>query len=237
MLRQLIRTGLASVLISLLVAPQLVLAQQASAAAAPAAAAASPNQAPARGPVAAPARLRGGHLPHLPAPGRHLQEQPDRGPRGRLRPAEDRKDQTFGVIWFTARVDIDKTNRLVYFEDLTITRSSFPSAPEKAAAWIEALHELEPAKRSKAMSLDRFEADLGITAAKAEGESRPLDNTPPQIIFSNVPAVLVLVNGQPALPEAGRHRPPARHQHELDRPEGGVRRDLPPPVRRLDGGR
>jgi len=108
------------------------------------------------------------------------------------------KDPTFGVIWFTARTDVDKTNRLVYFEDLTITRSSFPSAPDKAAAWVEALHELEPSKRSKAISLDRLEADLGITQAKIEGESRPLDNTPPQVIFSNVPAVLVLIAGEPA---------------------------------------
>ncbi len=108
------------------------------------------------------------------------------------------KDPTFGVIWFTARTDVDKTNRLVYLEDLTITRSSFPSAPDKAAAWVEELHELEPSKRSKAISLDRLEADLGIVAAKTTGESRPLDNSPPQIIFSNVPAVLVLIAGQPA---------------------------------------
>ena len=114
------------------------------------------------------------------------------------------KDPTFGVIWFTARTDVDKTNRLVYLEDLTITRSSFPSAPEKAAAWVEALHELEPSKRSKAISLDRLEADLGITQAKTQGEARPLDNTPPQVIFSNVPAVLVRIDGQPVYkPQSG----------------------------------
>ena len=114
------------------------------------------------------------------------------------------KDPTFGVIWFTARTDVDKTNRLVYLEDLTITRSSFPSAPEKAAAWVEALHELEPSKRSKAISLDRLEADLGITQAKIQGEARPLDNTPPQVIFSNVPAVLVRIDGQPVYkPQSG----------------------------------
>ena len=114
------------------------------------------------------------------------------------------KDPTFGVIWFSARTDVDKTNRLVYLEDLNITRSSFPSAPEKAAAWVEALHELEPSKRSKAIALDRLEADLGIVAAKTEGEARPLQNAPPQVIFSNVPAVLVLIDGQPVFrPQSG----------------------------------
>ena len=114
------------------------------------------------------------------------------------------KDPTFGVIWFKARTDVDKTNRLVYLEDLNITRSSFPSAPAKAAAWVEALHELEPTKRSKAISLDRLEADLGITQAKAQGEARPLQNAPPKIIFSDVPAVLVLIDGQPVFkPQSG----------------------------------
>ncbi len=114
------------------------------------------------------------------------------------------KDPTFGVIWFTARTDVDKVNRLVYLEDLTITRSSFPSAPQNAAAWIEALHELEPSKRSKAISLDRLEANLGILAAKTEGESRPLNDAPPKVLFSNVPAVLVLIDGAPVFkPQAG----------------------------------
>ena len=114
------------------------------------------------------------------------------------------KDGVFGVIWFSARTDVDKTNRLVYLEDLNITRSSFPSAPDKAAAWIEALHELEPAKRSKAISLDRLEAQLGIVQAKAQSESRPLQNTAPKIVFSPVPAVLVLIDGQPVFkPQTG----------------------------------
>jgi hypothetical protein len=114
------------------------------------------------------------------------------------------KDPVFGVIWFSARTDVDKTNRLVYLEDLNITRSSFPSAPDKAAAWVEALHELEPTKRSKAISLDRLEAQLGIVQAKAQSESRPLQNTAPTIVFSNVPAVLVLIDGQPVFkPQAG----------------------------------
>jgi hypothetical protein len=107
------------------------------------------------------------------------------------------KDPTFGVIWFTARTDVDKVNRVVYLEDLNINRSSFPSAPGKAAAWQALLQENEPGKKSKAISLDRLEADLGIVTAQKTGESRPLNNTPPQIIFSNVPAVLVLIDGAP----------------------------------------
>ena len=108
------------------------------------------------------------------------------------------KDPTFGVIWFTARTEVDKVNRLVYLEDFNITRASFPSAPAKAATWRATLQEQEPSKRSKGISLDRLEADLGIATAQKAGESRPLNDAPPQIIFSNVPAVLVLIDGTPS---------------------------------------
>ncbi|HYX21785.1 MAG TPA: autotransporter, partial [Thermoanaerobaculia bacterium] len=107
------------------------------------------------------------------------------------------KDPTFGVIWFTARTDVDKVDRVVFLEDLNITRVSFPSAPGKAAAWLAALQESEKGKKSKAIALDRLEADLGIVQAKKTGEARPLNNAPPQILFSDVPAVLVLVDGAP----------------------------------------
>ncbi|HWZ87027.1 MAG TPA: autotransporter, partial [Thermoanaerobaculia bacterium] len=94
------------------------------------------------------------------------------------------KDPTFGVIWFTARTDVDKVNRVVFLEDLNITRVSFPSAPGKAAAWQAALQEDEKGKKSKAIALDRLEADLGIVKERKVGEARPLNNAPPQIIFS-----------------------------------------------------
>ncbi len=108
------------------------------------------------------------------------------------------KNPVFGVIWFTARTEVDKVNRVVFLEDLNITRTSFPSAPGRAAAWQAALQEDEKGKRTKAISLDRLEADLGILTERKVGESRPLHNAPPQIVFSSVPAVLVLTDGAPA---------------------------------------
>jgi len=107
------------------------------------------------------------------------------------------KDPTFGVIWFTARTDVDKVNRVVFLEDMNITRVNFPSAPGSAAAWQSALQESEQGKKSKAISLDRLQADLGIVQQKKVGESRPLNNAPPQIVFSQVPAVLVTIDGAP----------------------------------------
>ena len=193
MLRQLSRTAIAGVLAATLTAAPMLQAQQSAPATPAASAPAGPSDPWPRRLVSS----SGTFLIYQPQLDSWKDNDLEAHAAVSVQPT-GAKDPTFGVIWFTARTDVDKTNRLVYLEDLTITRSSFPSAPDKAAAWVEELHELEPSKRSKAISLDRLEADLGIVAAKTTGESRPLDNSPPQIIFSNVPAVLVLIAGQPA---------------------------------------
>ena len=198
MVRQLFRSGIAGLISAWVAAVPVAQAQQSTPTTPPAATAAASAAPAASDPW--PRRLVSGTNTFL-----IYQPQLDSWKSNQLEAhaavsvqASGSKDPVFGVIWFTARTEVDKVNRLVYMEELNITRSSFPSAPQNAAAWTAALHELEPAKRSKAISLDRLEADLGIVAAKAEGESRPLDNTPPHVIFSNVPAVLVLVAGAPA---------------------------------------
>src|SRR5512141_2950848 len=38
-------------------------------------------------------------------------------------------DAIFGVLWITARTDVDKENRLVDFQDVELVKVSFPSAP------------------------------------------------------------------------------------------------------------
>ena len=36
----------------------------------------------------------------------------------------------YGVIWFTARTEVDKESRMVTLEDLTISKTDFPTAPD-----------------------------------------------------------------------------------------------------------
>ena len=99
-----------------------------------------------------------------------------------------------------------------------------------------ALHELEPGKKLQGHLPRPARGGPRDRAGEGRGESRPLDNAPPQIIFSNVPAVLVLVDGHPGLPPQSGTDLQRADQHELDRPEGGLGRALSPPLRRLDGG-
>lgn len=105
-------------------------------------------------------------------------------------------EPTFGVMWFTARTSVSKPARLVALEDLTITKTSFPSAPGKADAYAARLR-AQVANAPRLIALDRLEADLAILKAGGKADALPVRNEPPRILFSSVPALLVHVDGTP----------------------------------------
>ncbi len=104
---------------------------------------------------------------------------------------------TFGTIQITAKTRVDRATRTVFLEQLEIPEGSFPSAGDQAAAYLAALRSLLP-REVTSISLDRLEASLAILQARARAASQPLNNTPPAIIISTQPAMLVLVDGPPA---------------------------------------
>ncbi len=112
--------------------------------------------------------------------------------------AGQNKQSAYGVIWFAARTEIDKVNRLVTLTDFTVTKVSFPANPERAAAYQSILQSQAP-KAGEVIALDRLLADLAIAQAKTEGSGYQLKNDPPEILFSTRPAILVLIDGEPAL--------------------------------------
>ena len=107
-------------------------------------------------------------------------------------------EPAFGVIWLSARTDVDKTSRLVSLEDLQITKASFPSAPANDADWQATLQRLLPGT-CRAIALDRLEAELAVQQEIHQADAQPLRSAPPRIVFSTVPAILVLIDGQPVL--------------------------------------
>jgi hypothetical protein len=107
-------------------------------------------------------------------------------------------EPTYGVIWLSARTDVDKTSRLVSLEDLKITKASFPSAPASRGDWQAALQRLLP-EACRTIALDRLESDLAVQEQVDKGSAAPIRNTPPRLIFSTRPAILVLVDGSPVL--------------------------------------
>jgi uncharacterized protein (TIGR03000 family) len=106
---------------------------------------------------------------------------------------------TYGVIWYTARTETDKEKRVVTLEDFEITKVNFPAASAKAPEYLTILRNAFRRDEARTLDLDRLEASLAIGAAKKKTAELPLKNDPPRIIFSELPALLVLIDGKPAL--------------------------------------
>jgi len=104
----------------------------------------------------------------------------------------------YGVLWFQARTEIDKVNRLISFSDITITKVSFPAAPEKSTLFQNVL-QAHVKQNGETIALDRVLADMAINQAESGGATYEVNNEPPRVFFSTTPALLVLIDGPPVL--------------------------------------
>ena len=103
--------------------------------------------------------------------------------------------ETFGVIWGTARTEVDRPARRVTLEDLKLTRSNFPTRADNGASYMEQLQLLFTGT-SRTIALDRLEASLAASGT-VHPRSVKVNNEPPQIIISYSPAILIPINGKP----------------------------------------
>jgi hypothetical protein len=110
--------------------------------------------------------------------------------------AQGASDTTYGVIWFTARTEVDKINRVVTLDGFNLTKFKFPSAPNNGSQYAQTLK--ASLSWSQTIPLDMLESSLTTTAALAQQKTYPVKNDAPLIIFSSTPAVLVLIDGQPS---------------------------------------
>ncbi len=112
------------------------------------------------------------------------------------------KDEAFGVIFANARTEVDKIARTVVFEDMKITKTDFPTLPNRGGAYTAEL-QAEFAKTIRSISLDRLTASLALAGIKAP--TVEVQNAPPQVIVSNTPAILVPIDGAPVLKPVPGH--------------------------------
>ena len=107
---------------------------------------------------------------------------------------------TFGVIWLTCRTEVDKEKGLVTLEDIKIVKADFPKESGETPDYGAIVGECMPTG-SRTISLARLETNLAVTRAeqRQEAVNVPLKNEPPRIIYSEVPAILVLIDGKPVL--------------------------------------
>jgi hypothetical protein len=83
----------------------------------------------------------------------------------------------YGVIWFTARTEVDKVNRVVTLADFSLTKRSFPTLPNNGLAYATAFQDAIPWTES--MPLDELETALSTTSIDQQQQRVPVNNDPP----------------------------------------------------------
>jgi hypothetical protein len=109
-------------------------------------------------------------------------------------------EPTFGMVSLSARTEIDQAGDRVRVSGITANRASFPTATERAGAYLDALRQ-HLAQLSWSMPVERLRADLEIDRTARQTGDEALRNEPPRILYSASPAVLVSIDGEPVLRE------------------------------------
>ena len=105
----------------------------------------------------------------------------------------------YGVVFFVARTEVDRSSGTVYLNDITIERAKFPTAEGEAGDYLPLIRRSIPGW-PQTIALELLQADLAIARAEMKTQARTqVKNDPPRIFFSTRPAVLVLVDGAPTL--------------------------------------
>ncbi len=104
------------------------------------------------------------------------------------------QQETFGVVFATARTQVDKVARTVVFENLQVTKTDFPTLPNRGAGYAAVL-QTSLGQQLRTISLDRLEASMAAAGVKPAAVE--VQNDAPQVLVSYSPAILVPVNGAP----------------------------------------
>ena len=100
----------------------------------------------------------------------------------------------YGVIDVEAITLVDKPAATVTLADIKIDGASFPSAAERAPDYLRGLSAEYP-KHVPTLSLDLLEASLAAPSPPPRNRASSLNNTPPKILVSTKPAMLVYIDG------------------------------------------
>ncbi len=109
---------------------------------------------------------------------------------------ESRDAPVFGAIWFAGDLQIDRSDRTAVVESVDVTNVRIPEGDEDKTNALIAVLERELPKQQIQISLDNLLATLEQVDARAEAAEQ-INTSPPNIIFSTEPAILVPLDGKP----------------------------------------
>jgi len=103
----------------------------------------------------------------------------------------------FGILEFSANTIVDRIGRTVHLQNFALLKLNFPSAPADSSAYQAGFRVMAP-PQGRTISLDRLEAMLAIEDVQKQTREVPVKNDPPTFVFSQVPAILIPVDGEPS---------------------------------------
>ena len=102
----------------------------------------------------------------------------------------------FGAIWFEAKLDTDRDTRTAVLRDVVVSEVRFADASDAQKKEFAEFVQREVGAASLTISVDQLLADLDAGAPR--GAATALQHTPPKILLSTRPALLVSIDGEPA---------------------------------------
>ena len=103
----------------------------------------------------------------------------------------------FGVVFFSARTEVDRSSGIVTFMNTTISSVNFPKSGKDTLNYTDIIKSSIP-KWPQTIALERLIADMAVTQAEMKTQQRTrVKNDPPRLLISTRPAVLVLIDGTP----------------------------------------
>ncbi len=113
---------------------------------------------------------------------------------------EEYTSPVFGAMWFDCKISTDRDERMVLLLEVKVSAAKFPDVEEEKIQQLSGFLEKEIPNWAIEISLDQLLADLDMNETALE-LSTGLDNTPPEIIFTSTPSVLIVVDGDPIFQE------------------------------------
>ena len=110
----------------------------------------------------------------------------------------ENQETLYGVVWFEARLETDRENRIALITDLDVTEVRFPDQTEEQVKNLSELLESEIPKWNLPIEMDELIAALEVADTVAES-AQSINTTPPVILFHPEPAVLIIIDGEPHL--------------------------------------
>ena len=108
------------------------------------------------------------------------------------------EEPVFGAIWFEARLDTDRDERIATITDVKITQVRFPDQDEQKAEKLKTLLEEEIPKWNIPIAMDELMTTLELAETRTKATQK-INTDPPKILFMTEPAVLITLDGEPSL--------------------------------------